>query len=46
MDLFELFNNIIVSTGFTCLDIACMIYIFKQLLKLVFFVFKKIKEAK
>lgn len=43
IDLFTQFKNIIESTGLNLLDVACLVYIFKQLLKMVVYTYKKIK---
>ena len=46
MDIFTQFLNIVDTLDISILDLACCIYIFKQVSKLIICIFKKIKGEK
>ena len=46
VDLLIQFKNLIETTTLDLIDVACLVYIFKQICKLVLFCIKKIKGDK
>ena len=45
-DLLLQFKTILETTGLQLLDIACIVYIFKQLCNLVILIYKKMRGVK
>lgn len=46
VDLLIQFKNIIETTSLSIIDVACIVYIFKQIVKLIIFAISKIKGEK